>query len=141
MTTVALMANSLHYPEGGGHRWVYLNWALGFRSIGCDVLWVEWADPRRLRGDFGKHIAALEAHLKPYGLADRVALLGGPLADTPAGVGSASMDGESLAAHADVLVNFVYELPANLIRHYMPSELVAIDLRLIPQWYVRWSMA
>ena len=141
MTTVALMANSLHYPEGGGHRWVYLNWALGFRSIGCDVLWVEWADPRRLRGDFGKHIAALEAHLKPYGLADRVALLGGPLADTPAGVGSASMDGESLAAHADVLVNFVYELPANLIRRFRRSALVDIDPGLLQTWMAQGYLA
>src|SRR5215510_6510684 len=49
MTTVALLANTLHYPRGGGHRWAYLNWALGFRSIGCDVLWLEWLDPRRCR--------------------------------------------------------------------------------------------
>jgi len=26
---VWLAANTLSYPQGGGHRWVYLNWALG----------------------------------------------------------------------------------------------------------------
>ena len=26
--TVWLLANTLSYPEGGGHLWVYLNWAL-----------------------------------------------------------------------------------------------------------------
>ena len=27
--TVCLAANCIGYPEGGGHLWVYLNWALG----------------------------------------------------------------------------------------------------------------
>src|SRR4051812_50161795 len=38
---VAMMANTLCYPEGGGHMWVYLNWALGLRAAGCEVIWLE----------------------------------------------------------------------------------------------------
>ena len=39
--TVWLSANTLSYPQGGGHMWVYLNWALGLREVGCDVVWLE----------------------------------------------------------------------------------------------------
>ena len=31
-------------PRGGGHLWVYLNWALGLHAVGCDVTWLEAAD-------------------------------------------------------------------------------------------------
>ena len=30
-----LCADTISYPEGGGHQWVYLNWALGLRALGC----------------------------------------------------------------------------------------------------------
>ena len=39
--TVCILANTIDYPEGGGIFWVYLNWALGFRSVGCRVIWME----------------------------------------------------------------------------------------------------
>ena len=39
--TVCLGANPIGYPEGGGHFWVCLNWALGFRALGCRVIWLE----------------------------------------------------------------------------------------------------
>ena len=32
---VWLGANTLDYPDGAGHQWVYLNWALGLRALGC----------------------------------------------------------------------------------------------------------
>ena len=39
--TIWLSANTLHYPQGGGHMWVFLNWALGLRELGCEVVWLE----------------------------------------------------------------------------------------------------
>ena len=36
--TVCLCAKTLHYLEGGGHLWVYLNWALGLRDNGWTFL-------------------------------------------------------------------------------------------------------
>ena len=41
--TVCLAANALGYERGGGHLWAYLNWALGLRGLGCEVLWLEAA--------------------------------------------------------------------------------------------------
>jgi hypothetical protein len=40
--TVCLSTNtSLSYPQGGGHLWIFLNWALGLRALGCEVIWLE----------------------------------------------------------------------------------------------------
>ena len=39
--TVCLCADTLGYLAGGGHMWVYLNWALGLRALGCRVVWLE----------------------------------------------------------------------------------------------------
>ena len=41
MTTVCMTPLTLGYPEGGGHLWVYLNWALGLQAAGCEVVWLE----------------------------------------------------------------------------------------------------
>jgi peptidoglycan/xylan/chitin deacetylase (PgdA/CDA1 family) len=38
-------SGTFYYPEGGGHLWVYLNWALGLRSLGCRVIWLECVSP------------------------------------------------------------------------------------------------
>src|SRR5688500_6356709 len=39
--TVCLSTNTtLSYPQGGGHLWVFLNWALGLRALGCEVIWL-----------------------------------------------------------------------------------------------------
>jgi hypothetical protein len=123
------MANTLNYPEGGGHRWAYLNWALGFRSIGCDVLWLEWQEPDAPASDHTDLVAALATHLEPYGFADRVAVLG------------ARTDVEDVTGRADVLVNFFYGLPAELVGRFRRSVLVDIDPGLLQTWMVQGSFA
>ena len=32
VTVCLAPAQTIEYPEGGGHLWVYLNWALGLRA-------------------------------------------------------------------------------------------------------------
>jgi len=42
VATVVLSAfNVAGFPEGGGHFWVYMQYALGLRQLGCDVYWLE----------------------------------------------------------------------------------------------------
>jgi len=48
--TVCLLANSLYYPEVGGLMWVYLNWILGLRALGCQVIWLESIGHEPCRG-------------------------------------------------------------------------------------------
>src|SRR5439155_18682157 len=44
LTVCLAPANTIGYPQGGGHLWVYLNWALALRAIGCRVIWLEGVD-------------------------------------------------------------------------------------------------
>src|SRR2546422_7833269 len=46
MTTVVLSPfDVVGFPEGGGHFWVYMQYALGLRRLGCEVYWLEQAPP------------------------------------------------------------------------------------------------
>jgi len=40
-TVVISPFNVLNFPEGGGHFWVYMQYAQGLRELGCDVYWLE----------------------------------------------------------------------------------------------------
>src|SRR3954470_1267602 len=107
--TVCLAAKTLHYPEGGGHVWVYLNWALGLRALGCRVVWLEGADPGSPAHRVRDQAAALKRLLEPYGLADCLAVSdrdGGPL--PPGATGDCL--GLDEAAGADLLLNLRYDL-------------------------------
>ena len=56
----------------GGQMWVYLNWCLGLKEIGCRVVWLD-----RLASSTGRtptqQFSDLQTHLQPYGLAGEVA--------------------------------------------------------------------
>src|SRR5206468_1443222 len=45
VTVCLAPAHTIAYAKGGGHFWVYLQWALGLRSLGCNVVWLEQIDP------------------------------------------------------------------------------------------------
>ena len=42
MTTVVISASNVaSYPEGGGHFWVFMQYAQALRRLGCEVWWLE----------------------------------------------------------------------------------------------------
>src|SRR5256886_6156681 len=48
MTTAVMSVYKVaSFPDGGGHFWVYLQYALGLRRLGCDVYWLEQLRPAR----------------------------------------------------------------------------------------------
>jgi hypothetical protein len=133
--TVCLAANCVGYPEGGGHLWVYLNWALGLRALGCRLIWLE-----RVGGPRGvppAHAAAQVARLKerlaPYGLAEAVALFTWPGETLPAAAAAGCLD-LAAAAAADLLLNFEYSLPQAVVGRFRRSALVDIDPGLLQLW-------
>jgi hypothetical protein len=125
--TVCLAAQALGFAEGGGHAWAYLNWALGLRSAGCRVIWLD------LVGDDIDEIAALEERLRPYGLADSIALVNrdGSRCTHPAA--AHHLDLEDAAAEADLLLDMAYLSP-ELVERFRRTALLDIDPGLTQFW-------
>lgn len=133
-TTVCLLANTLYYPEGGGHMWAYLNWALGLRTLDCRVVWLEKVIPGRPENE--ARIAALQDRLKQYNLAEYMGLYsftGEPLSLS---VSKECLDLEA-AAEADLLLNLSYEVPPEVVRCFQRSALLDIDPGLLQIWMSR----
>ena len=133
--TICLFANTLTYPDGGGHFWVYLNWALGAASLGFRVIWMEGFD----LGSIGSvprlehYVGSLKQRLELYGLAGDLTLwswTGEPLPDGLA----TDLLGLDQVAGADLLLNFEYFAPSHLIDRFRRSALVDIDPGLLQIW-------
>jgi hypothetical protein len=61
---VCLSARMLRYLQGGGLVWLYLNWALGRRALGCQVIWLERVVPSHPAHEAQASIAALKSHVE-----------------------------------------------------------------------------
>jgi len=139
-------ANTVGYPQGGGHLWVYLNWALALRAAGCRVIWLEGVDDtagggdasvarrRRWRGrDVRECVAALKAHLGRFGLSDALALYSIDGTPLPADLAAAGLDLDA-AADADLLLNLSHALPAAVVGRFRRSAFVDTDPGLFQVW-------
>ena len=128
-TTVCFTAKNISYLKGGGHFWVPLNWALGLRALGCDVIWLEPIDPSTPVEEVWTLTKLLKERLEPYGLRDRVALssiTGEPL--DPAAV-EGCLDIDAASELSTLLVNLRYDLPAEQVERFSRSALLDIDPR------------
>lgn len=122
MRIVLSAPNTLGYPVGG-HVWVFINWALGFKSLGHEVLWLDVVKDDSTQEQNVALLEKFRARLAPFGLADDIVLTttSGQPYDLP---GTRTLD-EALAA--DVLCNHRYDLSANVIKAFKRSMLVDID--------------
>src|SRR5438270_8136594 len=77
MATVVISAyDVVNYPQGGGHFWVYLQYVLGLRQLGCEVYWLE---AFRTKGRTEREAAALatfRARMQQHGLGGKIILYG-----------------------------------------------------------------
>jgi hypothetical protein len=130
---VWLAANTLSYPEGGGHLWVYLNWALGLHALGCQVIWLEAIDPLRPGDDPQGALQRLQRWLEHYGLTDGIALCDRSGEPLPWRAGNGGRDLAEAGA-ADLLLNLSYHACAGLVRRFRRSALIDIDPGLLQVW-------
>jgi hypothetical protein len=154
--TVCLSTNTtLNYPQGGGHLWVFLNWALGLRALGCEVIWLEKVSDKERVAALGRrrglgpddleerasdladevqaNVATLKGRLERYGLAERLALHSGSGEVLPGEVTKGCLDLEA-ATEADLLLNLRYNLPGEVVGRFRRSALVDIDPGLLQVW-------
>ena len=139
-TTVCLAAKTLDIPTAGGALWVYLNWALGLRALGCEVIWLEAVKPSRPSERLLTAVASLKSRLERYGLGDSVTLCSWtaePL-QAEAMVGCVSLD---VACAADLLLNLAYDIPIQVVERFRRSALVDVDPGLTQIWISEGGLA
>lgn len=131
--TIALSADALGYPQGGGHLWAYLNWALSLRSIGCEVSWLEGYSARWHQETLQERVNALQQRLTIYGLGNCLALypLSGQLDQTIPFPGVQAVEE---VQSADLLLNLRYGTPQEIVSLFRRSALLDIDPGLLQTW-------
>src|SRR2546427_2231712 len=120
------------FPDGGGHFWVYLQYALGLRLLGCDVYWLEAFRTKDRKEQEAAALATFRTRMQQHGFADKFILYvthseeASP--DAPAEyLNIARREAEDIFARADLLLNFHYAISPGLLRQFRRSALVDID--------------
>jgi hypothetical protein len=136
VTVCLAPAKTIDYPQGGGHLWVYLQWALGLRALGCRVIWldtVDLADPARNPHEL---LTTLKTRLQPYGLDEAVALVARDGQPLPPALARRALDLDS-AAEADLLLNLWHSLPDHVVRRFRRSAFVDTDPGVLQVWMTK----
>jgi len=143
MPTVVLAAyNTAGFAEGGGHFWVYLQYVLGLRQLGCDVYWLEGF---RATGRADREAAALakfRERMQRYGLGAKFFVFRTD-AETPSSelptsyVDANREEAEAVFERADLLLNFHYAISPALLARFRRTALVDIDPGLLQFWITR----
>jgi hypothetical protein len=131
--TVCLGAKTLDYPEGAGHFWVFLNWALGLTACGCRVIWLDWVPQNTPPETARAWAATLESRLAQYGLANCLALTDRSGESLPESVRGSNLD-LAAATEADLLLNLHYKMPTRIVARFRRSALLDIDPGLLQLW-------
>jgi len=140
-TVVISPFNVVNFPEGGGHFWVYMQYAEGLRQLGCDVYWLESVRPDCRKGD-SSALAAFFTRMKRFGFEGKAILYAGnepgkaaALPEEYIGLGRAEAEG--IFARADLLLNFYYAIAPPLLARFERTALVDIDPGLLQFWISR----
>jgi hypothetical protein len=141
MTRVVISPhNVINFPEGGGHFWAYMQYAMGLRQLGCQVYWLEGF---RSSGDESRdasRIARFAHQLAHFDLGGELILYksrdpsdgvnGVPLEYIEVGISEA----ETIFRQADLLLNFNYRINPDLLACFKHTAVVDIDPGLLQFW-------
>jgi hypothetical protein len=126
MTRVCLSAaQTLSYPQGG-HLWVFLNWALGFRSLGCDVTWLDVVPTSMPVAELAQRLAYLRSLLSPFGITS-IAVDYISDEDCTSALHAAQLPTIEQYGPFELLFDMRYNLPHRLLKHARRSALLDID--------------
>src|SRR5947207_1170440 len=133
MTTAVISVYKVaSFPDGGGHFWVYLQYALGLRRLGCDVYWLEQLRPARDPERQTDVISTFQERMKQLGFEGQTLLY--TLDGEPRLVGGAWSEAEAVLRRADVVLNFHYAIDPRLLAYARRTALVDIDPGLLQFW-------
>lgn len=133
MPTVCFAANTIDYPQGGGHFWAYLNWALGFLANDMSLYWLESVKASESPDQIHQRVEQLKKRLAPYGLADRLAIyeLNNQPLSAEATFGTVPLE---QALNADMLFSMAYHLPQRIVGRFAHPVMLDIDPGLLQLW-------
>ena len=130
--TICIATNgTLRWPKAAGHLWVFLNWALGLRALGCRVLWLERITADLRADEVPNLILNLRSCLEAYGLENCLALSWETEASVPNDILDGCLTFEE-ARDADLLLNLAYDVPD--VELFRRSAFVDIDPGLTQIW-------
>lgn len=129
-----------HHPRAGGHFWVYAQYADALRRLGCDVWWLEQISPKTDPADALSGATLLAERLRALGLGDRLIVYRWPVAaddepGRPAYLNVPERRAEQVLGDSDLLLNFHYALPAEMLARFRRTALVDIDPGLLQLWW------
>src|SRR5438093_9731742 len=140
MATVVISSYKVsNFPEGGGHFWVYMQYAQGLRQLGCDVYWME---NFRGSGDQERDASALRTfvqRMERFGLSGKVIVYVSRGRARPSRgpyeyVGITESEAKAVFRRADLLLNFHYSIDPDLLACFRRTALVDIDPGLLQFW-------
>jgi hypothetical protein len=146
MSTIVISPyNVVNFPEGGGHFWVYMQYAQGLRQLGHDVYWLEAIHPRHARNRNGE-VADFRARMRRFGFEGKVILYVGGAPEEKASLPEEYLDmeraeAEAVFARADLLLNFHYAIAPPLLAQFRRTALVDIDPGLLQFWISRHQLS
>lgn len=135
MATNHLLRNT----QLGGHAWVFLNWALGLRALGCELVFLEQLGKNADIEALPAQLTRLRGELLSLGLEAEFAFVQRPehgdrWANIQSELETVARPWEAVADEASVLLNFRYLLPENVVRRFARSALIDIDPGLLQCW-------
>jgi hypothetical protein len=132
---VCLGAGALDYPEGkgGGHTWVYLNWALGLRALGCRVIWLESVPPRISVDMTCERLTILRRYLEPHGF-EEIALASSNGEAPPRELIDQTLSCADVAAEADLLLDLSHKRSPTEVKRFSRTAFVDIDPGQLQLW-------
>ncbi len=139
MSTIAISpTGTASFPDGGGHWWVYLQYALGLRDLGFRVLWVE-------RCTETAELDRARAILSYFDFTREDVLLYEVVPGHEAGPEGANINwlstdhrsAETTIAGCEALLNFDYDAPGSVVSSARRSALIDIDPGLMQTWWAK----
>jgi hypothetical protein len=137
---ICLLADTLGFMQGGGHFWVYLNWALGLRANGVRVHWLEPIPDGLERTELHRRVEALRRRLHPYGFDESVAVVAWTQDSPDFSPPPRCAAFADVASASDLLINFTYAMPASVLERFRRTVLIDIDPGLTQLWLATGQM-
>jgi hypothetical protein len=135
-TVVISPTNVVGSPAFGGHAWVYLQYALGLRDLGCDVYWLERFHPTGDPDRDAQLRCVFQERMARHGLAERTLLYTAGADGAPAVfLDRPAEEADALLRRAELLLNFHYAMAPELLARFRRTALVDIDPGLL-QWWI-----